>query len=118
MTDRTDTARPSLVRALGRWDLTAIGVNQVIGSGIFLLPALVAANVGAWSPWAVLGVGGLSLVDLYARANLGEAPDPRTTRARHLARALLASDPAWAEEMLGGEVRAADLGLASGGGVS
>ena len=39
-----------LRRALGRWDLTAIGVNQVIGGAIFLLPAQVAAQVGAWSP--------------------------------------------------------------------
>ena len=37
----------TLRRELGRWDLTAIGINQVIGSGIFLLPAAVAAEVGA-----------------------------------------------------------------------
>ena len=35
---------PGLRRALGKWDLTAIGVNQVIGSAIFLLPADVAAR--------------------------------------------------------------------------
>ena len=33
-------------RALGRWDLTAIGVNQVIGGGVFLMPALVARDIG------------------------------------------------------------------------
>ena len=33
-----------LRRALGRWDLTAIGVNQVIGAAIFILPADVAAR--------------------------------------------------------------------------
>jgi len=26
---------PTLRRALGRWDLTAIGINQVIGGAIF-----------------------------------------------------------------------------------
>jgi amino acid transporter len=52
---------PSLRRALGRWDLTAIGVNQVIGSAIFLLPSDVAARVGAWGPLAFLAVGLLSL---------------------------------------------------------
>ena len=26
-------SRPALIRAMGRWDLTAVGVNQVIGSG-------------------------------------------------------------------------------------
>jgi APA family basic amino acid/polyamine antiporter len=52
---------PALKRALGRWDLTAIGINQVIGSAIFLLSADVARLVGAWGPLAFLGVGLLSL---------------------------------------------------------
>ena len=44
-----------LPRVLGRWDLTAVGVNQIIGSGIFVLPAAVAALVGeAASPWPFL----------------------------------------------------------------
>jgi amino acid transporter len=51
-----------LDRALGRWDLTAIGVNQVIGGSIFLMPALVAAGVGGWGPLAFVAVGGLSMV--------------------------------------------------------
>src|SRR5919201_4831081 len=44
---------PALRRALGRWDLTAVGVNQVIGGSIFLLPSQIAAVVGAWSPISV-----------------------------------------------------------------
>jgi amino acid transporter len=48
---------PMLQRALGRWDLTAIGVNQVIGAAIFAQPSLYAANVGAWSPWMVAAGG-------------------------------------------------------------
>jgi amino acid transporter len=55
------TQAPSLRRALGRWDLTAIGVNQVIGSAIFLLPADVARLVGPWGPLAFMAVGLLSL---------------------------------------------------------
>jgi APA family basic amino acid/polyamine antiporter len=51
----------TLRRALGRWDLTAIGVNQVIGGAIFLWPAQVAARIGAWSPIAFVLVGLLSL---------------------------------------------------------
>ena len=47
--DDTTRATASLRRALGRWDLTAIGVNQVIGGSIFLLPAQVALLLGAWS---------------------------------------------------------------------
>ena len=54
--------RPALRRALGRWDLTAIGVNQVIGGAVFALPAAVAANTGTWSPWLVAATGGLSLL--------------------------------------------------------
>src|SRR3954452_24733321 len=51
----------TLKRALGRWDLTAIGVNQVIGGAIFLWPAQVAAQVGAWSPIGFVLIGGLSM---------------------------------------------------------
>ena len=48
---------PALRRALGRWDLTAIGVNQVIGGAVFALPAALAANTGGWSPWLVAATG-------------------------------------------------------------
>jgi amino acid transporter len=59
---RTSTvAAPALRRALGRWDLTAIGINQVIGGAIFLWPAQVAAQVGAWSPIGFVLIGLLSL---------------------------------------------------------
>jgi APA family basic amino acid/polyamine antiporter len=52
----------ALKRELGRWDLTAIGVNQVIGSAVFALPAALAANAGAWSPWMVAAVGVASML--------------------------------------------------------
>ena len=52
----------SLKRALGRWDLTAIGVNQVIGGAIFAMPAVLAARAGAWSIWLIVLVGGASLL--------------------------------------------------------
>jgi amino acid transporter len=54
----TDTpAAPALKRELGRWDMTAIGINQVIGAGVFALPATLAASIGTWSPWMVGAVG-------------------------------------------------------------
>lgn len=53
---------PSLVRVLGRWDLAAIGVNQVIGSAVFLMPSQVAAQVGTWAPLAFLLAGAAMLV--------------------------------------------------------
>jgi APA family basic amino acid/polyamine antiporter len=54
--------RARLLRVLGRWDLTAIGVNQVIGGAIFAVPAVLAAQTGAWSPWLVFGVGLASIL--------------------------------------------------------
>ena len=56
------SSTPALRRELGKWALTAIGVNQVIGSGIFRLPADLAASAGAWSPFLVAGVGLASLL--------------------------------------------------------
>ena len=66
---------PSLRRALGKWDLTAIGVNQVIGSAIFLLPADVAVRVGTWGPLAFLAVGLLSLSIALCFAEAGSRYD-------------------------------------------
>jgi basic amino acid/polyamine antiporter, APA family len=51
-----------LKRELGRWDLTAVGVNQVIGSAVFALPAALAATAGAWSPWMIAAVGFASML--------------------------------------------------------
>jgi amino acid transporter len=60
--------RPRLVRAIGRWDFTALVVNGVIGSGIFGLPAVLAGLTGAWSPMAYLlaGIGMLAIVLCHA----------------------------------------------------
>ncbi|MEQ1802457.1 MAG: APC family permease [Gammaproteobacteria bacterium] len=57
---------PGLVRTLGRWDLAAISMNTIVGSGIFLLPATAAAAVGVRAPLAFLVSGLLSL--LFAMA--------------------------------------------------
>ncbi|HSC26853.1 MAG TPA: APC family permease [Vicinamibacterales bacterium] len=62
---------PSLRRELGRWDLTAIGVNQVIGSGIFALPAALAASAGGWSPFLVAAIGLASLLIALCFAEVG-----------------------------------------------
>ncbi len=53
---------PALRRELGKWDLTAIGVNQVIGSAVFALPGVLAASIGGWSPWLVAAVAFASLL--------------------------------------------------------
>jgi amino acid transporter len=46
-----------LVRAIGRWSLTALVINSIIGSGVFGLPAATAALLGRLSPYAVLAAG-------------------------------------------------------------
>jgi amino acid transporter len=51
-----------LRRELGKWDLTAIGVNQVIGGSVFALAAPLALNTGSWSPWLVAGVAFATLL--------------------------------------------------------
>ena len=38
-----------LVRGISRWDLTAIAVNTIIGTGIFILPAGVMLKIGSYS---------------------------------------------------------------------
>ena len=60
--------RPGLVRAIGRWDLTAAVVNGTIGSSIFGMPAVLAALTGAWSPLAALvaAVGILAITLCHA----------------------------------------------------
>jgi amino acid transporter len=59
---------PGLLRAIGRWDLTAAVVNAVIGSSIFGMPARQAELVGALSPLAYVaaGLGILAIVLCFA----------------------------------------------------
>src|SRR5688572_2593130 len=61
-------ARPALVRAIGRWDLTAAVINGTIGSAVFGMPAVLAALTGAWSPLAALiaAVGILAITLCHA----------------------------------------------------
>jgi amino acid transporter len=69
----TDTPprQEGLRRELGRWDLTAVGVNQVIGGGIFALAAGLASNTGSWAPWLVAGVALASLLIALSFAEVG-----------------------------------------------
>lgn len=60
-----------MVRAVSRWQLFGLSLNDVIGSGIYLLPAAAAALLGPSSLWAVLlaGVAVSLLVLCYAQAS-------------------------------------------------
>ena len=64
-----------LRRELGRWDLTAVGVNQVIGGGIFALAAGLAVNTGSWAPWLVAAVAFASLLIALSFAEVGSRFD-------------------------------------------
>lgn len=68
--------KPPLKRNLGLWMLTALVVGNMIGSGVFLLPASLAAlgSVSVFG-WALTGVGAILLALVFA--NLGRSM-PRT----------------------------------------
>src|SRR5829696_7049738 len=70
-----NVAVSQLRRELGRWDLTAIGINQVIGGAVFALPAALAALVGGWSPVLIVLVGLASLMIAATFAEVGSRFD-------------------------------------------
>jgi len=52
-----------LIRAIGRWGLAALVINSIIGSGIFGLPAVVAAHLGRESPFAyIVAAAGIGVI--------------------------------------------------------
>ncbi len=67
----SQSERPGLLRSLGLFDLTAISLNTIIGSGIFLLPATVASTVGVWAPLSFVVSGILSLIFALSFAEAG-----------------------------------------------
>jgi amino acid transporter len=50
-------AQPTLRRAVSRWEIVAFALNDVVGSGVYLLPAAAAALLGVWSLGAVALAG-------------------------------------------------------------
>jgi amino acid transporter len=68
--ETTNPDQPALRRAVGRWQLYGLSINDVVGSGIYLLPAAAAALLGPASLWAVLlaGLAVSLLVLCYAQA--------------------------------------------------
>ena len=57
-----------LARDIKFWGASFISLNSMIGAGIFALPAAVAVNAGALSPWLFLIIGALftSIVLVFA----------------------------------------------------
>jgi amino acid transporter len=77
---------------MGRWTVTALMINAIIGSGIFGLPSVITRMVGSAAPWAwIIGSAGNAVIVvcfaevasrftaaggayLYARESLGRMP--------------------------------------------
>ncbi len=68
-TDR-ETA-PGLRRVVTRWEIVALSLNDVIGSGVYLLPAAAAAMLGGASLWAVVAAGFAVLLIVLCFAEAG-----------------------------------------------
>jgi len=66
----TKRSHATLVRAISRWELVGLSINDVVGSGVYLLPAAAAALLGATSVWAVIlaGLAVFLLVLCFAEA--------------------------------------------------
>jgi basic amino acid/polyamine antiporter, APA family len=64
------TGGPTLRRAVSRWEIVGFSLNDVVGSGVYLLPAAAAALLGPASLWAVIvaGFAVLLLVLCFAEA--------------------------------------------------
>jgi basic amino acid/polyamine antiporter, APA family len=54
-----------LVRSIGRWTMTALVINTIIGSGVFGLPAELTRLLGRASPFAII-VGALGVAIIMA----------------------------------------------------
>lgn len=67
--------KTGLLRAVSRWQIVALSVNDVIGSGVYLLPAAAALYLGSASVWAVLAAGFAVLLLVLCFAEAGSLFD-------------------------------------------
>jgi len=68
-TDGATASQTQLKRGLGLWMATALVIGNMIGSGVFLLPASLAATAGPISivAWVLTGIGAMLLALVFAR---------------------------------------------------
>ena len=80
-----EVGKPRLKRSMGLWMATALVVGNMVGSGIFTLPAVLAGEAGPASVLALVftGIGAMLLALVFA--NLGRA-HPRTGGPYYFAR--------------------------------
>jgi amino acid transporter len=67
---------PGFLRAVTRWEIVSLSVNDVIGSGVYLiLPVAAAALLGPASIWAILAAGVAVLLIVLCFAEAGSMFD-------------------------------------------
>jgi amino acid transporter len=69
-TETVGLPQPTLPRVVSRWEIVALSINDVVGSGVYLLPAAAALLLGPASIWAVpvAGICVLLIVLCFAEA--------------------------------------------------
>ena len=72
--DRPDDTT-GLLRAVSRWEIVALSVNDVVGSGVYLLPATAALYLGSASVLGVLAAGFAVLLLVLCFAEAGSLFD-------------------------------------------
>jgi basic amino acid/polyamine antiporter, APA family len=82
---RPEVSKPRLKRSMGLWMATALVVGNMVGSGIFTLPAVLAGEAGPASILSLIftGIGAMLLALVFA--NLGRA-HPHTGGPYYFAR--------------------------------
>ena len=67
---------PGFLRAVSRWEIVALSINDVIGSGVYLiLPVAAAQLLGPASVWAILAAGFAVLLIVLCFAEAGSLFD-------------------------------------------
>ncbi len=67
---------PGFLRAVSRWEIVALSVNDVVGSGVYLiLPVAAAQLLGPASVWAILAAGFAVLLLVLCFAEAGSLFD-------------------------------------------
>lgn len=70
MSESTHRQKTQLVRGIGLFGSAFIVLNGMIGSGIFVLPSVIAARLGILSPWLFLVAGVLIITVILSLAEL------------------------------------------------
>ena len=89
---------PTLQRVVSRWQIVALALNDVVGSGVYLLPAAAAAMLGPTSLWAVAlaGLAVLLIVLCFAEASSHfEGPGSAYLYAREAFGAFIGFEIGW-----------------------